>query len=361
MSHHKPRILVLILPFFYDGGVERLTANIVNHLSQSQETKVYIYLIKRKIFRGDTFFNSPELFSDSLISFPKLIRILYSNKDVYVFSLLTPANLLATFLRLFFSFKLMVSFQCSLIQGVSKFKLKLLPIVYGFMAKFADGLHVITKGVKQDLIDLIGPSEKILELNNPTIFAKDAVSNITRTLYPQKNPVRFVSLGRLESQKGFDITIKAFAELQNRFPNFSYHIAGEGSQRVLLENLIEVNHLHTRVILEGFRNDYKSFYSDKDVYLFPSRFEGMGLALVEALSIGIPVIASDCDYGPSEILMGNKLGILINDYENPHNWQKAIEEILSKEEYHWNISIENHLNRFSVEHFVDTFFHFFNK
>ena len=361
MNFPKKRVLVFILPFFYDGGVERLTANIVNYLSQSNETKVYIYLIRRKIYRGDKFFNSPELFNDVLVSFPQLIRILYNNHNVYVFSLLTPANLFATFLKLFFSFKLMVSFQCSLIQGVPKFKLRLLPLVYGFMAKFADGLHVITKGVRDDLTKLVGPSKKILELNNPTIFAKDVVPSITRKIYPQKNAVRFVSLGRLESQKGFDLTIKAFAEIKARYSNFSYHIAGEGSQRALLENLIDTHQLQKHIIVEGFKNDYKSFYMDKDVYLFPSRFEGMGLALVEALSTGIPVIASDCDYGPSEILMSNKLGILVEDFLNPHNWQKAIEEILSKEEYQWQIPLENHLNRFSVEHFVDTFFKFFDK
>lgn len=358
--NQTPKTFIVILPFLYDGGVERVAANLINHLKNDPNFDCYLYLVNHKIERGDQFFDKDIDQNKIFLNFVQLIKLLISRKNIYVFSALTPANLFSAFLKIFFRFKLITSFQCSLIQGVAPYKLRLLPLVYTFLKWQSDALHVITRGVRQDLEQLIGANCKIMEIPNPTIHFQPA-QRILRKIYPQKQKVVFVSLGRLHEQKGFDIVIRAMGKLKNKYSNFVYHIAGEGPQRKLLESLIKEHELQDYVFLEGFKDDFVSYYKDKDVYLFPSRFEGMGLALVEALSVGLPVIASDCNYGPSEILVGGQLGILIKDYENPEIWIETLEKILSSESYRWDISLEGHLDRYTNDFFLNSLISFVEK
>lgn len=351
----KMKEIIIIIPFFKDGGVERLSANIVNYININTNIPISIYSMGRVSTHSQSFFDNNDSKTEIFISFSLLLKKLI-NCDCIVYSALTRANLFVVLLSFFFKFELITSVQCSIFtQEMSRIKRFFLPAVYHLIHNRSKIIHAITMGVKNDVEYLIGKSEKIVCIPNPTIDTDNVSNEIKKHLFPQKGIIRFVSLGRLHPQKGFDITISAFGELIKRgYTNFQYVIIGEGEERDNLEKLIDKSNLKEYVTLLGFISDYKEIYHQNDYFLFPSRYEGMGLALVEAVSSGIPVIASNCNYGPSEILDNGKFGSLImKNFTDSSIWVKELETILSSEKVLIEVQgLKKHLHRFSTQYFV---------
>lgn len=126
-------------------------------------------------------------------------------------------------------------------------------------------------------------------------------------------PKKIVSVGRLTSQKNFELGIKAFYEVQKKYKDLEYYIYGEGNKKQELIELITSLGLDGKVHLMGFEKDRNVIYGDKDIYLMTSRFEGMPNTLAEAMCYGIPAISTDCDFGPSDLIMNEEMGILLKD------------------------------------------------
>lgn len=169
-------------------------------------------------------------------------------------------------------------------------------------------------------------SEGLLnEVKNSFKFSKKLIGkltyiyNPTRTFKIQKkiekkypfNGKIILSIGRLCHQKGFDTLINAFV-LLNQEISEEIHlvIVGDGEDRRKLQSLADsykANNIH----LWGYENDIEFHYKNADIFVLPSRHEGFGLVLVEAMTFGIPVLSTNCPYGPSEILDDGSLGSLV--------------------------------------------------
>jgi len=102
---------------------------------------------------------------------------------------------------------------------------------------------------------------------------------------------RLVSVGSLSPQKGFDVALRAVAQLGDRVA--SYTIVGEGPERDRLEAMVGDFGLQEKVRLPGYCNDVTPYFHEADLGVIPSRWEGFGLVAVEALSTGLPLVASD--------------------------------------------------------------------
>ena len=120
-----------------------------------------------------------------------------------------------------------------------------------------------------------------------------------------------LGLGRLVPQKGFDNLIEAFARIADQRPDWRLVIVGDGPQRDMLTDLVHDAGLGDRVALPGWADDTTPWYQSASIFAFPSRWEGFGVVLIEALSHGLPAVAADCDYGPREILTHGQDGYLV--------------------------------------------------
>lgn len=113
---------------------------------------------------------------------------------------------------------------------------------------------------------------------------------------------KFVAVGRLESQKGFDLLLQAFARVVRRMPAASLVIFGEGPERGALEEQVEALGLKGHVSLPGVTKSPQDWLEAGCVFVLSSRFEGFPNVLLEALMTGMAAVAFDCPWGPSEIL-----------------------------------------------------------
>lgn len=118
-----------------------------------------------------------------------------------------------------------------------------------------------------------------------------------------------VSVGRLEPQKAYDVLLRAHARLRQQVDNHLL-IIGEGSQRAALMRLAEELGVADSVYLPGFVSNPFPLVARADVFALSSKFEGLPFALIEAMTLGVPVAATDCPSGPREVLAGGRFGKL---------------------------------------------------
>ena len=114
---------------------------------------------------------------------------------------------------------------------------------------------------------------------------------------PEPGPV-FGAMGRLDPGKGFGLLVRAFARLCRENEEVRLKIAGEGPERPALEGLILREGVGERVELVGFAEDVPGFLAGVNAFVHPSRGEGFGLTLLEAMAAGLPCIASRVDSLP---------------------------------------------------------------
>ena len=129
-------------------------------------------------------------------------------------------------------------------------------------------------------------------------------AKISRTRKLVKVSPRLVSVGNLTAQKGYDAVIEALAMIE--LP-FRYDIAGEGNQRFQLEAQIHRLGLENRVRLLGYTSNVATLLAASNLFVLSSRWEGFGLAVLEAMASGLPVVVANVP-GLNEIVRGEQDG-----------------------------------------------------
>ena len=110
-----------------------------------------------------------------------------------------------------------------------------------------------------------------------------------------------LAVGRLHPQKGFDRLLQAWEPLEKRFPDWQLTIVGEGPERQQLEALIR--HLKLEhASLTGAQNHIERFYSRASLLAMTSRYEGLPLAMIEAMWCGTPCASMNSPQGPEELI-----------------------------------------------------------
>lgn len=192
----------------------------------------------------------------------------------------------------------------------------LLPFLY----KQADLIITVSEGIKFELIFHFGiPSEKVQTIYNSFDIQKLEKLASEPSGFPQKTgkkTFRLVTCGRIAKQKN-QLSLLYIIKLlkEDYHESVQLFVAGDGP---LIEELIAVSKslgLETielseltekpeaEVVLLGFQANPFRFYKEMDLFLFPSEWEGFPMALGEAMSLGMPVLSSDCPTGPLELLV----------------------------------------------------------
>jgi|TARA_R110002074_G_scaffold351764_1_gene522985 glycosyltransferase involved in cell wall biosynthesis len=122
-----------------------------------------------------------------------------------------------------------------------------------------------------------------------------------------------LGVGRLSAEKGFDRLLEAFAVLRQSHESSGLIIIGEGKQRAVLEKQVSDLGLRNCVLLPGYVDEVPAVMKRSDVLCMPSLTEGLPITLLEAMAVGIPIVA--CDVGEIDKVLGHGAGGLIVRYE----------------------------------------------
>jgi len=140
------------------------------------------------------------------------------------------------------------------------------------------------------------PESRVMVLKNGIVIDNTPLgsADLEKEFPGSRNKLKLIAVGRLVPLKCFDILVQAAAEVVNQgFDNLLVMIAGEGEELLRLENLIEDLKIENHVKLLGLRHDVMDLMKACDLFVLPSRYEGLSIAMIEAMACELPIIASD--------------------------------------------------------------------
>lgn len=200
------------------------------------------------------------------------------------------------------------------VEGASDSRVRAVPWLLRLLHGWADAIVAVSDGVADDFARATGaPRAGIDVIYNPVITPALLTAAAERPSHPwfddATHPV-VLGVGRLIQQKNFPVLIQAFAMIR-REHNARLVILGEGPERPSLEAQIRQHGLEDCVALPGFLDNPYACMARAAVFALSSDFEGLPTVLIESLAVGTPVVSTDCESGPREILRGGALGELV--------------------------------------------------
>jgi len=162
-----------------------------------------------------------------------------------------------------------------------------------------------------------------------------------------------VAVGNLDRyhHKGFDNLITIVAPILQKNPSWNLKIVGEGDTGMnYLQDLARKNNIEDQIIFLGFRNDVQDIMKKAEIFILSSRFEGLPMVIMEALSQGMACIAYDCKTGPSDIIVNGTNGLLIED-QNIVAMQESLGLLINNKKLRKELSDNalTSLDRFSMQ------------
>jgi len=192
-----------------------------------------------------------------------------------------------------------------------------MPSFYKLLLRFlyprARRIIAQTHAMRDAMVKIFGlPQERIEVLINPLDkeLIDSKVDGAPNPFDPEK--VNFVAAGRLVHQTGFDVLLKAFRIVFDREPKARLYILGEGDDRPKLERMIRELELTEGVTLSGFRDNPYPYFKFADLYVLPSRFEGLPNTVLESLYLHTTCVATRCIPFMADIIQEPNNGALVD-------------------------------------------------
>jgi len=296
--------ILFIIASLGSGGAERVLSNLANSMSEKHDVTIAtfsstipFYALDEKVkhIKLDLLQPSASTFQ-SLKNNAKRLRVLMQTlKDIDAdvnISFMTQTNILAILVSKFMRRKIIIAERTVYDFHASKVIDVLRRVIYPFSN------YLVTQTIEDS--QRYHFIKKIRVIYNP-IRTKNIEENREKII---------LAAGRLDKNKGFDLLIETFANIESK--EWKLIIAGDGVERKSLLKLIEDLNLDN-VALIGKQKDIFEWYAKASVFVLSSKKEGFPNVLIEAMASGCAVISFDCPSGPSEIIAHEKNGLLVKD------------------------------------------------
>lgn len=314
--------IALFLPDLGGGGAERVTLTLAEGLAERGYPLDLVVAEARGALANEvpTAVRLIDLGAPKVVaSLPALVAYLRRCRPRVMLSALSHANCVALWARGLARVKtrLIVAEHAALSQVTAhstSVRSQLLPVLMRWSYRYADGIVAVSNGVADDLAtELRIARGQIRVIHNPIVtpaLLRKAVEPLDHPWYEVGQPPVILGVGRLAAEKDFSTLIRAFARVR-RSRAARLMILGDGEERASLESLVRELNLEQDVALPGFTDNPYPYMKRSAAFVLSSRWEGLPTVLVEAMACDTPVVATDCPFGPAEILENGRWGRLV--------------------------------------------------
>lgn len=219
-------------------------------------------------------------------------------------------------------------------------------------AAYRDIRHLVfvSEGARRSMAQWLGREDPRWQvLPNafiPTVYGDDDARAPALLARMSQRPA-VLGIGRLEPRKGFDLLIDAAAQALNAGADFDLVILGEGALRGALQQQAQRLGIADRVFMPGYVDDPLRWLRAAKLYVLSSRLEGLSTTIIEAMSVGTPVIATDCPSGPAELL-ADGAGLLL-PVDDAAAMARAIRRLLSEPQTCAQFAARGHMRVLAFE------------
>jgi glycosyltransferase involved in cell wall biosynthesis len=328
-TNQNKKVWVLeVIDSLYAGGAESLLKNFLIEAKKYNDFEIEVCtLYSRNIFEEELADNGIRVHNLNLsfkynpIGIFKILNVIRRGNYDIIHVHLFPADIFVAISSLFLPRR--IKFIFSEHSNYNRRRsIKFFKVIDGFTYSRYGKIVCISKQVREALIKWCP------EIAHKIIIIKNAIP-ITKKFNSEENKIYdVIFVGRLERVKGVDILLKAIQILKEKhYRNLRVAIVGDGSLMESLKKLALRYRINENIDFLGVRKDVLKLMRKSLIFVLPSMWEGFGLVLLEAMSVGTPVVATKVG-GIPEIIEDNKDGILLEP-ENPEELAKAILRLLS--------------------------------
>lgn len=312
----KKKILILVESLKVGGGSERVAALLGTKLYEIGHEISFLTLMDKKPqykFKGNYYTlnqddhkgNFLKLGFNLLKDSPRIKRICNDLDVDTIIAVAEEANFHAVLSRWLFKNKIRVIVSQHMNPEIHLYS-KLKTHTISFFYSRADKTVCVSKDVERILnvsfnVKNTQTIYNMMDIENNIKLSQEEPPTEYKKLI-EEDTFKFINLGRLTRQKGQWFLIRSFRQVVNQYPDARLIILGEGDLRNDLEALIDRLGLNQNVFLLGDQENVFPFLKSSDCFISTSLWEGLPMVLIEALSMNLPIISTDCKTGPREIL-----------------------------------------------------------
>lgn len=311
--------MTLLLPTLTGGGAERVTLNLIEGLRE------FVGNIDLVLFTAEGELGSAvpddveviDLRCRRAVRAPiRLANYLRDRQPDVLIAALGHTNLVALLARAFSGAptKLVITEHGTLHRAARGYKERAYRLLARAFYPRADAIVAVSEGVADSLSKGVGLArERIAVVPNPVLTSRfrDSLGfPVHDEWYGVNRPPVILGVGRLVPEKDFPTLLRAFVRVRET-SDANLLILGDGPERGNLEALVGELGLAEAVRLPGFVVHTGPYMAGAGAFVLSSISEGLPTVLIEALAAGVPVVATDCESGPREILRGGALGRLV--------------------------------------------------
>jgi glycosyltransferase involved in cell wall biosynthesis len=305
-------------PTLGDGGADRITLTVLQHLDRARYAPTLVLVKRAGVLLGDVPADVPVLALGAArlaVAAPALARVIRRLRPDVVFCTAGGANSVAVAAHRLArsSARLVLSERSALRRPRGRLRGPLELALKRWTYQRADLVTAVSEGVRDDLIATLGlASAQVRVIGNPVIgddVAARASEPLASAAMDAPGPT-LVAVGRLIDLKDYPTMLDALVRVRQRVPA-KLVILGLGPQRDALIAAAAARGLAAVVTFAGFDPNPYRYMARADVVVQTSRAEGLPGTIIQALACGTPVVATDCDHGPREVIRDGVDGFLV--------------------------------------------------
>lgn len=333
----KTKILYLITGF-HVGGAEMVLYRLLRKLNREKYEPVVVSIIpivgigERIEEEGIKILSLNAKFKCNPLIIWRVISIIKKEKPQILHSFLFHANFLGRVIGKLCNVPIIISsIHSEYFGGILREKL------LKWTDRFCNTTTIVSKGAAERMIDLKVVSKNKLkviyngiDLENFPFRKLEARTKIRNELNIEENKKILISVGRLHEAKGCPYLIKAMKILKEKYPYILLIVLGEGPEGKKIEEQIKELKLEKNILLLGQKENISEYLNASDVFVMPSLWEGLPIALLEAMACGLPVVNTRVG-GVPEVVEDGKSGFLV-ELKNPRGLAEKIIKTLEMSE-----------------------------